>query len=81
MVAGVVRIYQEENLHQRTPQGDPFLSAIARYYRIIEERTIDLPSIAGGAEPWYGIYFMAERMHHVNDRVDTENEEDQSALN
>jgi len=81
MVAGVIRIYQENELNRHIPQGDPFLSAIARYYRIIEQKTRDLPSPSGSPEPWYGIYFMSERMHHVNDRMELESEEDQPNQN
>ena len=64
MVAGAIRIYQENNLRQNTQHGDPFLSAISRYYRIIEEKTINLASPTGYAGDLYGIYFMSERMHY-----------------
>ena len=48
MIAGVIRIYQENYLNQGVPSGDPFLSAISRYYKIVQQKTIDLnsPSIA-----------------------------------
>ncbi|MDO8531975.1 MAG: DUF3800 domain-containing protein [Dehalococcoidia bacterium] len=66
MIAGVVRIYQENNLNRSIPRGDSFLSAIARYYKIVEQKTVDLTPPTG-TQPWYGIYFMSERMHHVFD--------------
>ncbi|MDO8750190.1 MAG: DUF3800 domain-containing protein [Dehalococcoidia bacterium] len=64
MAAGVIRIYQENTLHRHIPSGDPFLSAISRYYKILEQKTVDLPRPVGTGI-WYGIYFMSERMHHV----------------
>ena len=66
MVAGVIRIYQENALYQRAPRGDPFLSAVARYYRILEQKSVNLPH-PFQEEPWYGIYFMPERMHYVRE--------------
>ena len=63
-VAGVIRVYQENRLHQHAPRGDAFLSAVARYYGIVERKSKDL-SHPFREEPWYGIYFMPERMHYV----------------
>jgi hypothetical protein len=74
MVAGVVRIYQENNLNRFIPRGDPFLSAIARYYKIVQQKTVDLTPPTG-TEPWYGIYFMSERMHHVFDEAGSTEEQ------
>ena len=62
MAASVCRIYQENNLHAGLPQGESFLSAIDRYYRIIREKTIDQTSPEGYLRP--GIYFMPERDHY-----------------
>ncbi len=75
MAAGAIRIYQEANLHLNVPMGDPFLSAISRYYRILEHKTVNLPSPTANAETWYGIYFMSERMHHVLDAGEEETTE------
>ncbi len=76
MVAGVIRIYQENSLHRFIPKGDPFLSAIARYYKILEQKTVNLAPPTGN-QPWYGIYFMSERMHHILDPVKQIEEEEQ----
>ena len=76
MVAGVIRLYQENNLHMKRSVGDPFLSAISRYYGILEQKTVDLVSPTGG--PWYGIYFMSERMHHVLDPVGEDEVEEEA---
>ena len=62
MAASVVRLYQENNLHQGFPQGDRFLSAISRYYGIIRGKTTDLVTQEGYPRP--GIYFMPERDHY-----------------
>ena len=63
MVAGVIRIYQENRLNDRVPTGDSFLSAISRYYDVVSQKSIDLTP-PGSAGPMYGIYFMSERLHH-----------------
>ena len=75
MAAGVIRIFQENNLHIRIPSGDPFLSAIARYYRILEQKTLNLVPLTGTGY-WYGLYFMSERMHHVLEPLEEDNEEE-----
>ena len=65
MVAGVIRIYQENRLNERIPPGDPFLSAISRYYDVVKQKSVDLTPPPWSADPLYGIYFMSERLHHV----------------
>ena len=67
MVAGVIRIYQENHLNERIPPGDSFLSAISRYYDVIKQKSVDITPPPWSAEPLYGIYFMPERLHHVGD--------------
>ena len=63
MIASCVRQYQENELYRRPlPAGDPFLSAISRYYRCIQQKTKDLESTLGS--PYHGIHFMAERYLH-----------------
>lgn len=62
MVAGVVRIYAENDLHKGVPTGDSFLSAIQRYYKAIQEKTKDQTSPEGW--PRAGIYFMPEKDHY-----------------
>lgn len=57
MVAGVIRIYQENELHRRVPPGDSFLSAIARYYEICHEKTRDQFTESGFSRP--GFFFLA----------------------
>ena len=53
MVASVVRQYEERRLFHSIPGGDSFASAIARYYTIVEEKTVDLEAPQGDFT-WYG---------------------------
>ena len=55
MVASVLRQYEEAEIYRRPP-SDPYLLAIRRYYRIIEEKTLDQTSHDGYQRP--GIYRM-----------------------
>ena len=58
LCAYVVRVYQQNGLFNSTPaQGDEYLVAIRRWYRIIEERTKNL--VAHNGELRRGFYFMA----------------------
>ena len=57
MVASVIRQYEEGELSERTPE-DQLLSAIKRYFHIIERKTIDQTSHEGHAVP--GLYRMWE---------------------
>ena len=63
MVASVIRQYEERELFQGIPPGDSFASAIARYYRIVKEKTIDLEAPQGDFT-WYGFNRMPERDHY-----------------
>jgi len=63
MAAGVIRLYQENKLYQGVPVGDPFLSAIRRYYTILEEKTKDQETNTGYPRP--GFYRMPERDHYA----------------
>ena len=65
MAAGAIRIYQENELYHRVPIGDPFLSAINRYYKAIQEKTKDQTSPEGW--PRAGFYFMPESDHYAGD--------------
>lgn len=56
MVASVVRLYEENQLFRSTPGTDPFLLAIRRYYRAIEQKTVDQTSHDGHPRP--GLYRM-----------------------
>ncbi|MDI6857345.1 MAG: DUF3800 domain-containing protein [Dehalococcoidia bacterium] len=63
MVASCVRHFQENELHRRPlPAGDTFLSAIQRYYRCVQQKSIDLQNDRGVV--FHGIYFMPERHLH-----------------
>ena len=64
LVAGVIRQYQEAKLFRNSQTSDPYLRAIARYYRIIESKTRDLNT--SEKHRLHGIYFMAERLHHFD---------------
>jgi len=61
MVASVIRIHHEQELHRGVPTGDAFLSAINRYCTIAREKTVDLEMPDGFI--WYGFDRMAERLH------------------
>ena len=57
MIASVIRQYEEAELYRTSPPvGDAFLMAIRRYYRIVEQKTIDQTSHDGYARP--GLYRM-----------------------
>ncbi len=62
MAASVIRIYEENGLAFRVPAGDPFLSAIKRYYLMLREKTKDLQTPQGEKRP--GFYLMPERAHY-----------------
>jgi hypothetical protein len=64
MVASVIRIYEENELFRCAPVGDAFLSAIARYYSIIRDKTKNLETPSGDFT-WYGFNRMPERLHYV----------------
>ena len=64
MVASVVRQYQEAELYRSSPGRDEFLLAIRRYYRIIEQKTIDQTSHDGQPRP--GVYFMSPEQGMLN---------------
>lgn len=57
MVASVIRQYEEAELYKQVPAEDQFLWAIRRYYRIIEQKTVDQVSHDGFQRP--GLYRMA----------------------
>ena len=67
LAAGVVRQYQEAELFRQDPQ-DSYLSAIARYYRIIREKSRDLVDPSGDYI-WHGIHLMPERLHNYGPQV------------
>ena len=56
MIASVIRQYEEAELYRKTPAGDSFLLAIRRYYRIVEQKTVDQTSHDGYPRP--GLYRM-----------------------
>lgn len=60
MVASVIRQYQQAELYKQTPVGDDFLLAIRRYYRIIEQKTVNQVTHEGDDRP--GIYRLS--LHH-----------------
>jgi hypothetical protein len=63
MAAGAIRLYEENKLFQGVPAGDSFLSAIRRYYSILEEKSKDQVSLEGYPRP--GFYRMPERDHYI----------------
>lgn len=57
--AYVVRVYQQNNLHNTTPAlGDEYLFAIRRWYNTIQDKTLNFTTTDG--EPRPGIFFMAQ---------------------
>ena len=63
MSAGVVRLYEENNLFRGLPSGDSFLSAVNRYYEVIASKTLDQVSREGYAR--HGLFRMPEREHYA----------------
>jgi hypothetical protein len=63
MASGAIRLYQEHKLYQGVPAGDSFLSAIRRYYSILEEKTKDQETVEGYQRP--GFYRMPEKDHYL----------------
>ena len=57
MTASVIRQYEEATLYRGVPAGDAFLLAISRYYRIIEQKTVD--QVGHDGRPQHGLYRMA----------------------
>ena len=74
LVAGVVRQYHEAELSRHSHTSDPYLRSIARYYRAIESKTMNLSTTEGYSLP--GIYFMAERLHHFAPEEEAVSEEE-----
>jgi hypothetical protein len=62
MAASAIRIYEENGLRLGVPTGDSFLSAIKRYYTVLQEKTKDLQTPQGEKRP--GFYLMPERAHY-----------------
>ena len=56
MIASVIRQYEEAELYRSVPTGDAFLLTVRRYYRIIEQKTLDQTSHDGYGRP--GLYRM-----------------------
>ena len=61
MVASVIRQHQQEELYRRTPVGDDYLLAIRRYFRIVEQKTMDLSTPEGDDRP--GIYWLSREYY------------------
>jgi hypothetical protein len=66
LMASVVRQFEENELFRGLPAGDPYLSAISRYYRIIESLTTDFDTDEGKLR---GFYRMPERAHYMRDQA------------
>ena len=67
LVAGAIRLYQQAELFRNPHSSDPFLRSIARYYRIIEQKSRDLHSPEG--YPLRGIYIMPEHLHYPDNET------------
>lgn len=77
LVAGVVRLYEERNLFRHLPAGDPFLSAVRRFYAAAHERTVDQETIEGF--PRHGFYRMPEDHHYRSEPASIAEEEVQES--
>ena len=75
MVAGVIRQYEEAEMF-RQPPTDAYLTAIARYYRIICEKTRDVTA-PSGHYTWHGLHRMPERLHYFAPEEQLELEEEE----
>ena len=62
MAAYVIRTYQENKLFTGVPTGSHYYSAIARYYRILKGKSVDLESPNG--TKWRGFNIMPEHWHY-----------------
>ena len=65
MFAGVVRLYEEQELDRRGAPGDIFLSALRRYHRVIADLSKDLVAEEGRLS---GMYLMPERAHYPSEQ-------------
>lgn len=63
MAAGVVRLYEEQELFRGVPDGDSYLSAIRRYYNVVEAKTVNQFTASGYSR--HGFYRMPEREHYA----------------
>ena len=63
MAAGAIRIYQENDQYRNSSPGDAFLSAVRRYYGILQQKTRDQSTHEGYGRP--GFYFMPESHHYM----------------
>ena len=73
MIASVIRQYEEAELYRKTPVADPFLLAVRRYYRIIEQKTIDQISHDGYHRP--GLYRMSMEHGSLIEASEDDNQE------
>ncbi|MDP2952427.1 MAG: DUF3800 domain-containing protein [Chloroflexota bacterium] len=78
MSASIIRLYEQAGLFQRVPSGDIFLSAINRYYRILEGKTVDQVSPEG--YPRKGFYRMPERDHYLEEERSEREQSPQNPL-
>jgi len=73
MAASVIRHVAENALWGAYRPSDPFLSAIARYYRILKDKTVDQVTATGSARP--GIHQMPERVLYQGEIPEEEEEQ------
>lgn len=72
MAAGVIRLYEENQLFRGVPVGDPFLSAVDRYYRICQDKTRDQVTPEG----WkcHGFHRVSEAKHYPPEEEEADEE-------
>lgn len=78
MAAGVIRLYEENELFRRVPAGDAFLSAVARYYEVLKDKTKDQANEDG--YPRHGFHRMPEANHYPRSTSEENGEEEEETL-
>lgn len=74
-IASCIRQYEENELFRRPCAAAPFLSALDRFYRIVERKTIDLET---PIRPLYGLVRMPERYFYLREEEAPDEEEEQA---
>jgi hypothetical protein len=64
MIASCIRKYEEYELFRQSPSTEPFLSAIDRFYKVVQRKTLDLDIPQGML---YGFYRMPERYFYLTE--------------
>jgi len=74
MIASCIRQYEENELFRRSCGDDPFLSALDRFYRIVQRKAIDLET---PIRPLYALFRMPERYFYLKEEEAADEEEEE----